>query len=103
MLNWSNTPVIARLKLTKSRKVAEKIAHSSSFVRTLSKTNPTLRSIRNGETYQLSGSSVGDLFQKHCNALSYCKRMFIKKKQFICWPSLSLILIEFTPDIPQAV
>ena len=102
MLNWSNTPVIARLKLTKSRKVAEKIAHSSSFVRTLSKTIPALFSIRNGETYQLSGS-VGNLFQKHCNALSYCKRMLIKKKQFICWPSLSLILIEFTPDIPQAV
>ena len=62
MLSWSNTPVIARLKLTKSRKVAEKIAHSSSFVRSLSKTNPALCSIRNGETYQLSGS-VGNFFR----------------------------------------
>ena len=27
----------------------------------------------------------------------------LKSEQFICKPSLNLILIEFTPDIPQAV
>ena len=74
MLNWSNTRVIARLKQTKPR---------TSCFSSQERTKATLCALA-----KLCSSAPSEL---------------LKSEQFICKPSLNLILIEFTPDIPQAV